>query len=90
MKLLLLIATILLSISSYAQSIKQLPDGNYEFIKKVKDTTQLKWSGHTIVDTDGTTKQVYVSPRAQKLYIVRVSKKSGRKYNYYLPINDRP
>lgn len=89
MKSILFITLILLSITGYTQSVKQLPNGNYEFITKAKDSTTLKWSGHTIVDTDGTTKQVYVSPRAGKLYILRTSKKSGREYHYYLPVNPK-
>lgn len=91
-QLCLLAVSIMNTANAVAQraSITQDAQGNYHSVKKAKDSTQLKWSGHTYTDTKGETYQVYVSPRANKLYVIKTSKKSGKQYNYYLPTTDKP
>lgn len=78
---------LLLTSLSYAQSVKLNTDGNYTEFAKPKDTV-LKWSGHTYTDKTGKVYQVYVSPKANKLFIVRTSKKSGNNYKQYLKIEN--
>lgn len=75
------------SIKSKAQAAKLNTDGNYTEFAKAKDTT-LKWSGHTYTDKAGKVFQVYVSPKANKLFILRTSKKSMRVYKQYLKIEN--
>lgn len=87
---LILIFTLLCITVCNAQSITTDKNGNYIATKKSKDSTKLQWSGHTYTDTKGQTYQVYVSPRAKKLYVIKTSKKTGKQYPYYLPTNDKP
>lgn len=86
--LIVMIAATLVSTKTVAQT-RVTPDGNYEAVKKVstKDTV-LKWSGHTYTDAKGEKYNVYVSPKAGKLYILRVSKNTGKTYKQYLKLEN--
>lgn len=68
--------------NSFAQNVTKDANGNYIAIKSV-DTTKAIPTGKTYTDTKGIVYPVYKS-RTGKLYVIKTSKTSGNKYNYYL------
>ena len=91
MKKLFLIIFVALSLNAMAQNktnnkinAVQTKDGNFKAVAKAKQEPVL--TGQTYTDANGKTYQVYKSSN-NKLFIVRISKKTGNEYRYYLKTN---
>jgi len=73
-------------IVSNAQSIKQDASGNYYAVKVSKDSTgSYRDTGKTYTDGKGNKWPVYES-KAGRIFIVRVSARSGNTYRQYLKL----
>jgi hypothetical protein len=90
MKKLLFMLSLVLAVSvSTAQNAQELPDGNYGIVtKSIKDTALLIPTGKTFTDKNGTVYPVYTS-KHKKLFILRVSKNTGKEYPYYLKLQPK-
>ena len=91
MKKLFLIIFVVLSLNAMAQNktdnkinAVQTKDGNFKAVAKTKQQPVL--TGQTYTDANGIKYPVYKSSN-NKLFIVRISKKTGKKYRYYLKTN---
>lgn len=73
---------ILLSVSAIGQ-VKTDSNGNY--FKAKKDTIS-QTTGKTYTDDKGISYPVYISAKG-KLYILRISKKTGKEYKQYLKVS---
>lgn len=71
-----------------AQNVVIRPDSNYQLItRSYKDTIPDIKTGRTAFTTDGNEYPVYLTKRGKE-YILRISKKTGKEYKYYL--NKKP
>jgi len=74
----------LLSGLSYAQSVKLDASGNYVALKSTRHIDTIKNNtGKTYTDSKGIKYPVYITA-TDKLYVIRVSKNTGKSYKYYL------
>lgn len=82
------VGLLMLYIGTIAQNAKRASDGNFIAIKseKVKDTTLVS-TGNTYTDSKGEVYTVYKT-KNEKLFIIRMSKSTGKKYKQYLKIED--
>lgn len=83
MKKLLFIMMLFFSLSATAQNAHQDNSGNYTAISK--DTTRASNTGKTFTDAKGIVYPVYVSTH-RKLFINKVSAKTGKPYKLYLKL----
>lgn len=76
------------SVLTYAQEYKR--EGNTFIVVKStkKNKSSSKETEFTVKDTDGKTYKVYVSKHG-KTYINKVSKKTGKTYRKYIPLEDK-
>ena len=74
-----LLVMLTLSISSYADVVKE----SNVYVQKTT-TVKEKETGVYYQDKDGIKYIIYVSPKGS-LYIKKISKKTGKEYKYYLP-----
>ena len=72
---------ILLGIIANAQIVKE---GNTFTQTKTEKVTEAKKTQFTYQDNKGNKYPIYVSSRGS-LYVIKVSKKTGKEYKYYLP-----
>lgn len=87
MKKLLILLMLSVSVLSYAQEYKR--EGNtFIVVKSTKNKSSSKETKFTIKDTDGKTYKVYISKNG-KTYINKISKKSGKIYRKYIPLEDK-
>jgi uncharacterized protein YxeA len=85
-KIILLFALILgAAFASNGQTIITDKDGNYIAVKQPTDTSTGKPTGKTYTDTKGQKFPVYISKNG-KLYVNRISQKTGQPYKQYLKI----
>lgn len=83
-KVILTIAlTALVSLSFAQPKVTKDANGNYIQVKAAKDSTTAVNTGKTFTDLKGNVYPVMETKKG-KLYIVRVSKTSGKSYNQYL------
>lgn len=81
-KLIIFIAALICTISTTAQKI--ICKGNL-FIEQPREATaQTRKTDSIFVDKDGNRFPIYKSSKG-KLYIIKISKKSGKEYRKYLP-----
>lgn len=74
-----------LVIGANAQTVRQDANGNYIAVSK-SDSTSAKPTGKTYTDPKGNIYPVMISKNG-KLFIIRVSKNTGKSYNYYLKLD---
>lgn len=84
LRILMCTALILTAGTLSAQTIKQDAQGNYIAVKKPK--AQPIKTGKTYTDTKGRRWDVYQSDSG-RLFVLKVSDKTGKEYRYYLPID---
>lgn len=85
-KLLTVLALTLLSFGAYCQqNVKVDSQGNYHALTQSTESKAVN-TGKTFTDSKGIKYPVMRSVKG-KLFIIRTSKKTGNKYNYYLKIN---
>lgn len=81
-KLIFSIAVILTaSVSTFAQNVVRDANGNFLPVQKAK--TEAQQTQYTFTTKQGEIFPVYVSENG-KYYVIRVSKKTGKEYRYYL------
>jgi hypothetical protein len=85
-KLILITASILAFTLGYSQTVRKDASGNYVAVVSVRDSTSAKNTGQTYTDAKGNVFPVMIS-KAGKLFVVRISTKTGAKYNQYLKVN---
>lgn len=80
-KFILISFVILLGIIANAQVVKE---GNTFTQTKTEKVTKVKKTQYTYKDSKGIEYPIYTSSRGS-LYVIKVSKKTGKEYKYYLP-----
>ena len=87
MKKVILVILVAISSISYSQTVKQDASGNYVAVGKTPGSkkSEAVSTGKTYTDTKGNSYPVYKS-KTGKLFIVKTSQKTGKKYNYYLKV----
>ena len=71
--------------SILSAQITRLPNGDYKQEVSKKATTETK-TLNVFIDKEGNKYPIYKGKKGG-LYVYRISKKSGKTYRYYLPIN---
>lgn len=86
-KIIFSIALLIVSGATFSQAPNVTKDaqGNYHSISVLKDSSSIK-TGNVYIDKDGAKYPVYSSLKG-RLFINRISKKSGNPYKYYLVLN---
>ena len=82
MKTLLIALILFISISGRSQEAIRLPSGDYSAIGR-KDTLII--TGKVFIDRNGVRWPVFLTSRG-KLYIIKQSRKTGKKYRSYLKL----
>jgi hypothetical protein len=85
-QLIFLTSFIIACLNLSAQNARKDASGNYVAVQSVSDSTKANKTGSTYTDSKGNVFPVYIS-KNQKLFIIRVSSKTGKPYNYYLKID---
>jgi len=88
MKKLILILTVLFAFyGANSQTVTTDSKGNYIAVKATKDSTKTsaKLTGKTYTDTKGNVYPVWISKNG-KLFVIRISQKTGNRYNQYLKL----
>lgn len=80
--LLILILSVSTAFGSFAQKVTKDSDGNYVSVTTKRGGTA-KNTGKTYTDRQGKKYPVYVTDSG-RLFCIKVSKKSGKEYKYYL------
>lgn len=84
---LIILIAVLHSLTGNGQTIKQDSTGNYFTVQGARSSkSEGKATGKTLTLSDGQKLPVMESVNG-KLYVVRVSKKTGKQYKQYLKIN---
>ena len=81
-KTLTLFAAIL---SLNAQTVQKTSDGNYIAVVASKMAEKPKDTGKTFTDQQGNKYPVFISAKG-KLFVIRVSKNTGKEYRQYLKL----
>ncbi len=84
-KAIIILSLSLLSYTGYSQNVKVNAYGNYVAIKSVNQV-KAKETGKFYLDTAGIKHPVFLSEKG-KLFVKRVSVKTGKTYNYYLKVD---
>lgn len=85
-KLFIAAAMLLLCFVSHSQTIKVDAKGNYYAAKDTNSLANSKPTGKTYTDSKGVVYPVHVTDKG-KLFVVRVSKTTGKRYRYYLKLS---
>jgi hypothetical protein len=85
MKKILIAFALCTAIAGHAQNAKKDASGNYVAISKIKDTTYTP-TGKTYTDSKGVVYPVLITATG-KVFVVRISKKTGKTYKQYLKVN---
>lgn len=80
-KFIITIFAVLLGITASTQVVKE---GNTFTQTKTEKVTEAKKTQFTYQDSKGNKYPIYISSRGS-LYVIKVSKKTGKEYKYYLP-----
>ncbi len=84
MKYIIILAFMLVNFTTFAQNVRKDTKGNYIAISSQKQAkTEAKNTGKTYTDTKGNSYPVFVTAKG-KLFVNRVSKKTGKEYKQYL------
>lgn len=75
---------IAVSMTAHAQNARQDASGNYVAIKHESDTTAMP-TGKIYTDLKGNSYPVMMT-KAGKLFVIRTSAKTGKKYKQYLKL----
>lgn len=81
--ILLLCVALCFADNLFAQNVVKGKDGNYTAIAPKKEKDKAKATGQTYTDNKGTVYPVYLTDKG-KIFVVRLSLKTGKEYNQYL------
>ena len=84
-KLIVIIGILSLNFGLNAQTVQKTKDGNYIAVNAAKIDDKGKDTGKTFTDTKGNVYPVFISGKG-KLYVIRVSKNTGKEYKQYLKL----
>jgi hypothetical protein len=86
-QLILLAAFICASLVSFSQKVKVDANGNYVAVVSVRDSTESVNTGKIFTDAKGNTFPVMKSKNG-KLFVIRISKNTGKSYPSYLTVTN--
>ena len=79
--LITLLVVLLMGTASYADVVR---NGDTFKVEKAASVNQDRLTGYTWEDKDGNLYPIYITKKGA-CYILRISKKTGKEYKYYLP-----
>lgn len=79
--LITLLVVLLMGTASYAGVVR---NGDTFKVEKTTSVNQDRLTGYTWEDKDGNLYPIYITKKGA-CYILRISKKTGKEYKYYLP-----
>ena len=85
-KIIVLLVCLALGIQGYSQEYKR-NGKEFSTVKQEKTKSSETKTGYTWKDSDGNVYDIYISSRGS-CYIYRTSRKTGKLYKYYLPIDN--
>jgi hypothetical protein len=85
-QLIFLTSFIIACLNLSAQNARKDASGNYVAVTSVKDSVTGKPTGKTFTTSKGEVFPVYESKNG-KLYVIRVSKNTGKEYKQYLKLD---
>lgn len=79
--LITLLVALLVSVASYADVVRE---GNTFKVEKTASVNRDQQTPYTWQDKEGKTYPIFIT-KNKACYIIKVSKKTGKEYKYYLP-----